>query len=108
MLDVFRLQHSDQRTVAFALVACIVLLCWHTARGKQGTIEPKSYKFRIDMNIATPGELQTLPGIGPQLSESIIRYRDQHTPIDDFDDILNVRGIGPKRHSVMKPYFVEP
>jgi len=107
MRDVFRLQHSDQRTVAFVLAVVAVLLCWHTARGKHGSIEPKSYKFRIDMNTATPGELQTLPGIGPQLSASIIQYRDQHTPIVDFDDILNVRGVGPKRHSVMKPYFVD-
>ena len=107
MRDVFRLQHSDQRTVAFVLAVAAVLLCWHTARGKQGSIEPKSYKFRIDMNTATQGELQTLPGIGPQLSASIIQYRDEHTPIVDFDDILNVRGIGPKRHSVMKPYFVD-
>ena len=70
-------------------------------------METKSYQFRIDLNTATPGELQTLPGIGPTLSESIIQYRDQNVPIHDFNDILNVRGIGPKRHSAMKPYFVD-
>ena len=69
--------------------------------------EPKQYKFRIDLNTATLGELQVLPGIGPKLSESIIEYRDRHVPIHSFDDIMNVRGIGPKRHSNMKPYFTD-
>jgi len=107
MFDFFRLQHSDQRTVAFILAIFSMLLCWHTARGKQETFEPKQYKFRIDLNTTTHGELQTLPGIGPKLAESIIRYRDQHAPLHDFDEILNVSGIGPKRYSTIKPYFTD-
>ena len=106
-MDVFRLRYSDQRTVAIVLAVFVLLLCWHTARGKQETFEPKHYQFRIDLNTATLGELQTLPGIGPKLSECIIEYRDQHAPISDFGDIMNVRGIGPKRHSNMKPYFTD-
>ena len=107
MFDFFRLQYSDQRTVAFVLVLFSVLLCWHTTRKKQETFEPKQYKFRIDLNTATLGELQTLPGIGPKLAERIIQYRDQHAPICDFDEVLKVSGIGPKRHSTMKPYFTD-
>jgi len=107
MFGFFRLLHSDQRTIAFVLALFVVLLCWHTASGKQETFATKQYRFRIDLNTATLGELQTLPGIGPKLAESIIRYRDQHTPIDDFNEILNVSGIGPKRYSAMKPYFTD-
>ena len=107
MLEFFRLQPSDQRTVAIVLAVATVLLCWHTARGKQEAFEPKPYKFRIDLNTATLGELQTLPGIGPKLSERIIQYREQHESFRDFDEILNVSGIGPKRHSAIKPYFVD-
>ena len=107
MFEFFRLRYSDQRTVACILAVSVVLLCWHTTRGKQETLEPKSYKFHIDLNTATQGELQTLPGIGPKLSESIIQYRDQHFPIRDFDELLNVSGVGPKRISAMKPYFVD-
>ena len=107
MFEFFRLRHSDQQTVAFVLTIFVLLLCWHTMWGKQETFEPKQYEFRIDLNTATLGELQTLPGIGPKLAESIIQYRDQHAPMDNFDDILNVKGIGNKRHSVMKPYFVD-
>jgi len=106
-MEFFRLRHSDQRTVALVLVALVLLLCWHTTGEKQETLEPKQYQFRIDLNTATLGELQTLPGIGPKLAESVIQYRDQHVPIPDFDDIMNVRGIGVKRHSDMKPYFTD-
>lgn len=107
MLDSFQLRHSDQRTVAGLLAISALLLCWHTVSGKQETLQPKQYKFRIDLNTATLGELQTLPGIGPKLAENIIQYRDEHAPIRDFDEILNVSGIGPKRHSAMKPYFTD-
>ena len=107
MFDVFRLRHSSQRTTVVILSVFIVLLCWHTAAEKQEMPEPKPYKFRIDLNTATRGELQTLPGIGPKLAESIIQYRDQHVPIHDFDEIMNVSGVGTKRHSIMKPYFTD-
>jgi len=106
-MDFFRLRHSDQQTVALVLAIFALLLCWHTTGRKQENLEPKQYEFRIDINTATLGELQTLPGIGPKLSESIISYRDTHAPIHDFDDILNVRGIGSKRHYTMKPYFTD-
>jgi len=106
-MNFFRLRYSDQRTVALVLVFFAALLCWHTTWGKQETLKPKHYQFRIDLNTATLGELQTLPGIGPKLAESIVQYRDQYAPIHDFDDIMNVRGIGAKRHSGMKPYFTD-
>ena len=106
-MGVFWLRYSDQRTVAFVLVLFAVPLCWHTTQRKQETLEPAQYQFRIDLDMATFGELQTLPGIGPKLSESIMQYRDQHAPIRNFDDLLNVKGIGAKRHSDMKPYFTD-
>lgn len=89
------------------LVLFALLLCWRTAWGGQETFESKQYQFRIDLNTATLGELQTLPGIGPKLSESIIQYRDQHVPMFDCDGMINVRGIGVKRLSEMKPYFTD-
>ena len=106
-MDIFQLRFSDQWTVALVLTVFSVLLCWHATWGRQAAFEPKQYEFRIDLNTATLGELQTLSGIGPKLAESIIQYRDQHAPIHDFDDIMNVRGIGVKRHSTMKPYFTD-
>ena len=85
----------------------IVLFCGYTVIHKREPFETKQYTFRIDLNTATHGELQTLPGIGPKLAENIIRYRDAHAPIHDFDEIMNVGDIGIKRYSTMKPYFID-
>jgi len=103
----FRLRYSDQRTAAGVLAISVVLLCGYTVTYKRETLEPKQYTYRIDLNTATHGELQTLPGIGPKLAEKIIRYRDDHAPFHDFDEIMNVNGIGIKRYSTMKPYFID-
>jgi competence protein ComEA len=106
MLELFRLRHSEQRTIAVVLASFALLLCGHAAVRTQETFDPKLYAFVIDMNTATHGELQTLPGIGPTLADNIIQYRDQHVPMNDFDEIRNVHGIGPKRHDAMRPYFI--
>ncbi|MCL2005603.1 MAG: helix-hairpin-helix domain-containing protein [Planctomycetaceae bacterium] len=107
MREMFRLRHSDQRTLAIVLAIFASLLCWNLGAGGREVCEPKQYRFRIDINTATAGELRTLPGIGPKLAEGIIQYRDENAPIEDFSEILNVRGIGPKRYDAMEPYFRE-
>jgi competence ComEA-like helix-hairpin-helix protein len=89
------------------LAISAVLLSGYAVMHKRETFEPKQYAFRLDLNTATHGELQTLPGIGPKLAENIIRYRDEHVPIHSFDEIMNVKGIGIKRYSTMKPYFTD-
>jgi competence protein ComEA len=50
---------------------------------------------RINLNTATPAELQTLPGIGPVLAQRIVEYRDANGPFQSVDDLLKVKGIGP-------------
>ena len=103
----FRLRPLDQQTVAFTLAISVATLCWYTVTDRRGTFEPQSYRFHIDLNTATHGELQTLSGIGPKLAENIVQYRDQHAPILDFGEILNVKGIGIKRYNAIKHYFIE-
>jgi competence protein ComEA len=49
----------------------------------------------ININTASSTELQTLPGIGPATAEQIIRYRTEHGPFQQIEDIMNVAGIGP-------------
>lgn len=50
----------------------------------------------IDINHASQKELETLPGIGPVLAQSIISYRENQ-PFQSIDELLQVSGIGPKR-----------
>ena len=55
----------------------------------------------INLNRATQSELQTLPGIGPKLAESIVRYRADQ-PFRTIEDLKNVSGIGEKRFDAVR------
>jgi competence protein ComEA len=49
----------------------------------------------LDLNTATAGELDRLPGIGPAKAQAIVAYRDSHGPFRSGADLAGVPGIGP-------------
>lgn len=51
---------------------------------------------RINLNTATPSDLDTLPRIGPAMAERIIAWRDENGRFTSVDDLLAVPGIGDK------------
>nr|MBP8785427.1 ComEA family DNA-binding protein [Synergistaceae bacterium] len=52
---------------------------------------------RVDINSASVTELQTLPGVGPKTAEAIIANREAMGRFVQVDDLMRVKGIGPKR-----------
>ncbi|MDL1967892.1 MAG: helix-hairpin-helix domain-containing protein [Deltaproteobacteria bacterium] len=55
-----------------------------------------------DLNSASKEELMSINGLGPVLSAKIIAGR----PYKTVDDLLKVKGIGPKKLKNFRPYFV--
>jgi competence protein ComEA len=55
--------------------------------------------FRRDplafLSRASADSLDLLPGIGPVLATRIVAARREHRPFRSWDDVLEVRGIGP-------------
>jgi len=51
----------------------------------------------IDINTADPGQLDTLPGVGPSTAAKIVAEREANGPFTSVDDLARVSGIGPKR-----------
>ncbi len=56
----------------------------------------------LDLNRATLDELIALPGIGPVLARRIIEYREAHGGFQSVEELLEVRGIGPKKLAQIK------
>jgi competence protein ComEA len=51
----------------------------------------------VDVNRASAGELETLPGVGPATAAAIVAERDLNGPFASFDDLERVPGIGPAK-----------
>jgi competence ComEA-like helix-hairpin-helix protein len=60
---------------------------------------------RMDLNAASAPMLERLPGIGPALAGRIVEYRDLHGPFRRPEDLVRVRGIGPKTYEKLAPYL---
>lgn len=60
------------------------------------TLEKPKVDFPLDINSADARTLQALPRIGPAMADRILRYRSERGRFDAAEDLLNVRGIGPK------------
>lgn len=67
---------------------------------------PASVQFPIDLNRATAEQLEAIPGIGPTLAQRIIEYRQTHGRFHSVEELLEVRGIGPKRLEQLRAYVV--
>lgn len=49
----------------------------------------------VNINTASQGDLETLPGIGPVLAAEIITYRETEGDFLSIEDLQKVPGIGP-------------
>jgi competence protein ComEA len=60
---------------------------------------------RININTATPAELERLPGIGPSLAARIIEQRTRYGPFRRVEHLLIIPGISERRFAEMRPYI---
>lgn len=57
---------------------------------------------KVNINVATAEELDTLPGVGPSIAQRIIDYRVANGPFQSIEDIKNVKGIGDATFDKLK------
>lgn len=63
-------------------------------------------EWPIDVNRASADDLVALPGIGPARAAAIIALRDARGGLGSLDELLDVKGIGPKTLERLRPFAV--
>ncbi len=61
---------------------------------------------RIVLNLATETELRQLPGIGKSRAHAIVEQRERVGRFRRLEDLLRVKGIGPKRLAALRSKLV--
>jgi len=59
----------------------------------------------ININTAGATELEEVPGIGPATAQKILDTRKSYGSFKSVDDLLAIKGIGPKRLDKMRKYL---
>ncbi len=59
----------------------------------------------INVNQASASELERLPRVGPKLAERIVSHRSQNGPFRRIEDLMEVKGVGEKTFSLLRPYL---
>ncbi len=67
--------------------------------------QPRKTILPVHLNSATESQLIQLPGIGPALAKRILGYRRQKGEFQKISELLNVKGIGPKKLEKLKPFL---
>jgi competence protein ComEA len=107
------LRRSDQACAAAVVAASLGLIAavWIHQGGHRGRLldieraEPKSHRFQLDVNQADWPEWALLPGIGETLARRIVDSRRTEGPFRGHDDLLRVKGIGPRKLGDIRPYL---
>lgn len=60
----------------------------------------------VDPNRADARSLAFVPGLSRRLGAEIVRDREARGPFRSVDELIRVRGIGPKRLARVRPHLV--
>jgi comEA protein len=72
-----------------------------TAR-RSPTTATQSATAPVNLNTATPAQLDELPGVGKAMAERIIEYRQKSGGFKKTEELMNVQGIGEKNFLKLK------
>jgi competence ComEA-like helix-hairpin-helix protein len=81
----------------------ILLILFFALETHADTKHPPAHS--IDLNTATPEQLQEVPGIGPSTAKAIVNFRQKSGPFQRVEDLLAIKGISKARLEKMRPYL---
>ena len=66
---------------------------------------PQGTETRLNINEAAESDLQSVPGVGPELARRIITLREERGGFHFLEELKDVPGIGDKRFDMLKAFF---
>lgn len=99
MVSRMRILREASRYLPLAATVLLLHATVVSATTKKPPVKP------ININTANSAQLQEVPGIGPATAEKILQMRKSYGAFKSVDDLLAIRGIGPKRLEKMRKYL---
>jgi competence ComEA-like helix-hairpin-helix protein len=93
---------SSQHSATGILLAIFVLIL---ASVSPALAKKKPPAHPININTAGASDLQQVPGIGPSTAQKILDTRKSYGAFKNVDDLLAIKGIGPKKLEKMRKYL---
>jgi comEA protein len=88
-----------------AICACFLSTIIALGATQAQCAKKKPPSHPININTAGASELQEVPGIGPSTAQKILDTRKSYGTFKSVDDLLAIRGIGPKKLEKMRKYL---
>ena len=78
--------------------ACITPPRHESATSQASSVESESKRHsRVNLNSASPAELEALPGIGKAIAERIVEHRSKYGSFRRPEHMMMVRGISDRK-----------
>lgn len=93
--------------IAFALAALTIgsapaVFAESAARPATEAPIAKAASGVVNINEATPEQLERLPGVGPSRAQAIVNFRKTH-PFKRIEDLQRIKGLGKKSWNRLRP-----
>jgi comEA protein len=93
----------NSRNLARAAVALVAVLCVSGLAAAESS-ETASGK-KVNINQASAKDIANLPRIGAKVADRIVEYRQAHGAFARIEDLMEVKGVGEKLFTQLKPYL---
>jgi competence protein ComEA len=87
-----------------ALAAVLSVLGAAPALGGARAVAKKEVSGVVNLNTASPQQLDLLPGVGAKAVKRIVEFRAK-TPFGRAEDLSRVKGFSPKKLAALRPYL---